>query len=204
MKIYNCAQETDEWFKLRIGMATASQFKRLVTLKTGVVSETSIKTYAFELASELLTGKKKEVPTTFQMQQGIDLEPYARQAYEDLYMTKVVAIGFALCAEEGYGCSPDGLVGDEGLVEIKCTGQVPHLKCLYEGVMPCEYKAQVQGQMLVMDRRWCDFVSYNPDYKEDHQLFVVRVERDDAFIEKLKEGLRLVIEQRNALWLKLI
>ena len=101
---------------------------------------------------------------------------------------------------EYYGYSPDGLVGDDGLVEFKCPNQKTHTKYLYKGVLPTEYKAQVQGGLYVSERKWCDFVSFHPNFIADKKLFLIRVCRDDKFIECLAKGL----EKLNAYQIEIL
>ena len=121
------------------------------------------------------------------MQRGTELEPEAR-AYYELIAGPVQEIGFCI-HDDGFGCSPDGVVGD-GLLEIKCSLAHTHVEYLREGVIPSIYIPQVQGQMLVMDKQWCDFLSYHPDMKP----LLVRVNRDDMYCALLHEALKELVE----------
>jgi hypothetical protein len=192
MKIINCKQGTDEWLKARLGVATASNFKKIVQPVSGDLSST-LKHYALELASQLLTTDQEETYQSEAMARGNELEPEARQDYEEFYFTKVEEVGFVSCGDYGY--SPDGLVGEDGLVEFKCPNQVTHTKYLSENRLPLEYKPQVLGGLLCMpERKWCDFVSYHPSFIGDKKRFIKRIYRKDneEFIDKLKKGLEKI------------
>jgi len=193
MKIINCEQGSETWIKARLGIATASNFSKIVT-STGELSK-QLKSYAIKLASELLTIEQEESYTNKDMERGNELEPEARQAYQEYAFCKVEEVGFMVTNIAGY--SPDGLAGSCGLIEIKCPIQTTHTKYLYEDRLPIEYKAQVQGGLLVSSRFWCDFISYNPTFKGNRKLFIKRIERDEVFIHKLKIGINKVIGIRN-------
>jgi putative phage-type endonuclease len=193
MKIINCEQGTEEWLNHRLGVATASNFNKIITSK-GDLSKT-IKTYALQLASELLTIRQEEGFKSDDMIRGNQLEEEARAAYEEYNFVKVDQVGFVSC--DDYGYSPDGFVGKDGAVEFKCPKSHTHVKYLADNKLPTEYKAQVQGGLFCTGRQWCDFVSYHPDFIEDKRLLVVRVNRDEEFISKLKIGINKVIEMRN-------
>lgn len=191
--ITNIEQGTTEWLKLRLGKATASNFSKIVTSR-GELSK-SLDKYALELASQMLVIEPEETYKSDAMQRGNDLEPEAREAYQQFSLNIVDEAAFMSC--DGYGYSPDGLIGKDGLIEIKCPSQTVHTKYLFEDRLPVEYKAQVMGGLMVSERKWCDFVSYNPSFQEDKRLFVKRVERDEEFIAKLKAGIDKVIELRD-------
>lgn len=185
MKIINCEQGTEEWLKHRLGIATASEFSKVIT-STGKDSE-SIRDYALQLASELLTTEQDPIYTNDSMIRGTELEGDAREAYEEHFFCVVDTVGFMKC--DDYGYSPDGLIGDDGLIEIKCPSQKVHTKYLFNNKLPTEYKTQVQGGLLVSGRKWCDFISYHPGFIKPHNLFVKRIFRDEDYISALKAGL---------------
>lgn len=191
--IRDIEQGTTEWLKLRLGVATASNFSKIVTSK-GELSK-SLEKYAMELAGQSLVTEPEETYKSDAMQRGNDLEPEARQAYQEYSFNVVDEATFIVC--DGYGYSPDGLIGNDGLIEIKCPGQIVHTKYLFEDRLPPEYKAQVMGGLLVSEREWCDFISYNPTFKDGKDLFVKRINRDEEFITKLKTGIDKVIELRD-------
>jgi len=197
--INNITQGSEEWLKLRLGVATASNFHRIVT-NTGALSK-SLNNYALHLASQILTVRQEEPYTNEAMQRGNELEPEARRAYEEYSLSPVTQVAFMSCGDYGY--SPDGLVGDDGLIEIKCPNQVTHTEYLSRDQVPSRYKAQVQGGMFVSGRKWCDFISFNPNFVESKTLFVKRVYRDEEFIEDLSHAIEEVINLRDTILSKI-
>ncbi len=191
--IKDIEQGSEEWLKLRLGIATASNFSSIVTSK-GEPSATLSK-YALELASELLIIEQEETYKSFDMMRGNEIEPEAREAYQEYTFNCIEQVAFI--KGEDYGYSPDGLVGEDGLIEIKCPNQVTHTKYLFEDRLPVEYVQQVQGGLFVSGRKWCDFISYHPNFKEDKKLFIKRVFRDEDFIKKLEAGIKKTIQLRN-------
>ena len=198
--IKNIEQGTDEWLKLRLGVATASNFDKIITT-AGKESE-SLKKYALQLATELML----EIPEpTFKndiMVRGNELEALAREAYQEETFNVVEQITMFKSDCGNFGYSPDGLVGNDGLVEIKCPLATTHFKYLIDNKMPSEYWQQVQGGLWVSQRKWIDFVSFN-SYFKDKKLFIIRVERNEEFIAKLSELTNKVILLRNLLLNKL-
>lgn len=195
MTVVDCKQRTDEWHAQRLGRITASRFGDVMTepktkadRENGVLSATA-HSYMLELLAEHLTGVPNSIPTTQAMQHGIDCEDSARRVYERITGRTVQQVGFVVSDKlPGVGCSPDGLVGDVGMCEIKCPyNRHEHLRTWFTGSMPNQYEAQVQGQMWVCKREWADFVSYDPRQANvGLALAIVRVKRDDAFILKLE------------------
>lgn len=195
MQIINVEQGSEEWLQLRLGVATASKFLRIVTSK-GEISD-SLDKYALELASQLLTFKREDEYENENMKRGTKLEPEAREAYEKFMLCDVEICGFMSCGDYGY--SPDGLVGSDGLIEIKCPKSTTHIEYFMADILPITYTQQVQGGLMVSGRQWCDFISYHPDFKERNKLFIKRVYRDEKFIAKLRVGIEQLIERRNAI-----
>lgn len=183
MKVVTAEQRTPEWYASRMGIPTASSFDKIITTK-GELSTSRTK-YLYKLVAEKLSGTVEESYTNPAMQHGIDTEDEARKVYELVTLTDVDQVGFCLSDCERYGASPDGLVGDDGLLEIKCPKAETHIEYLLNGKLPTAYFQQVQGQLLVTGRKWCDFMSYYPNLKP----FIVRVERDEEFIKKLEQAL---------------
>lgn len=180
-------QQNDEWFAARLGRATASRFADVMsTLKSGAESAERRK-YRAQLVCERLTGKKKDGFANKAMQVGIELEPDARMFYEAKTRNLVDEVGFIQIDGLMAGASPDGLIGDDGCLEIKCPEEQTHMGYLRlpQGKAPAEYVAQIQGQMWATGRKWCDFVSYNPSMPQGLQLCIRRVVRDDEYINKL-------------------
>lgn len=181
------SQRSPEWFAQRAGKFTGSRFADLMAVtKSG--PSTSRRNLLATLAVERLTGACVETYSNAAMERGVALEEEARQAYE-------ARIG-DLCVEVDFidhptlpnvGISPDGLVGDDGLVEIKCPASMAkHLDALRTGAHADEYRWQVQGQLWVTGRAWCDVASYDPRFPEHLRLAVRRVERDEAAAAELE------------------
>ena len=181
MKQLDCEQGSEEWLAARVGRPSASQFHNLVTSK-GKAS-TSADRYINLMISERLTGRSEPIFVTDAMQRGTDLEPEARAYYELETGNEVEEVGFILDNSGEFGCSPDGLVGDDGGIEIKCPAAHNHVAWARKGVCPSKHYAQVQGCMYITGRKWWDFMSYHPDIKP----LIVRVERDEEFITNLAE-----------------
>lgn len=178
-------QRTEEWFSARLGKVTASRVADvLAKIKSG--ESASRKNYKMELVVQRLTGKPQESFTNAAMEWGTEQEPFARMAYEAHTGTFVKEEGFVDHPTiEGFGCSPDGLVG-EGLIEIKCPNTANHIETVLENKAPSKYIPQMQCQMACTGAKWCDFVSFDPRVPEDLQLFVVRVERDQEYIDSME------------------
>ena len=182
MIIHNVEQGTEAWFRLRLGMPSASKFKDLVTPK-GKPSASGEK-YMYELLAERLSGKREEGFKSFWMQRGNDLEPQAAKVFEFQTDLPCREVGFVTNDDETVGCSPDRLVDGVGL-EIKCPSPAVHVKYLAEraisGKMPSEYYAQVQGTMWLMDFSHYWFMSYHPDLPN----LIMKVQRDESYIASL-------------------
>ena len=195
-------QRTEEWFAARLGKVTASRVADvLAKIKSG--ESASRKNYKMELVVQRLTGKQGESFTNAAMEWGTEQEPFARMAYEAHTGTFVKEEGFVDHPTiEGFGCSPDGLVGD-GLIEIKCPNTANHIETVLENKAPSKYIPQMQAQMACTGAKWCDFVSFDPRVPEDLQLFVVRVERDQEYIDamevEVKQFLSEVLDLFNQL-----
>jgi putative phage-type endonuclease len=180
------AQRTSEWFAARAGKVTASRINDVMArIKSGEAA--SRRQYKWQLAIERLTQTPALSYSNAAMQWGTDMEPVARQAYEFHTLDKVTETGFVLHPDvEMSGASPDGLVGEDGLIEIKCPESATHGEWLLDGVCPAKHIGQIQWQLACTNRTWCDFVSYDPRFPEKHRLFIVRVVRDDELIENIK------------------
>lgn len=188
-------QRSDEWFEARLGKVTASKIADVMsTLKTGKEAITR-KNYRIQLVSERLTNKKADSFINDAMRIGIEREDDARTTYIFKH-NDVEEIGFVDHPTIPMtGASPDGLVGDDGLIEIKCPLTTTHTDTLISGKAPSKYIPQMQWQMACTGRKWCDFVSFNPDFPENLQLFVVRVERDDTLIQELEDGVKKFLSE---------
>lgn len=181
-------QLSDEWFQARCGKATASRISDVIA-KTRSGWGASRANYQAELIAERLTGVPAAGFTSAAMQWGIDTEPQARAAYEFMTDAQVTEIAFIEHPTIGMsGASPDGLVGDDGMVEIKCPNTATHIDTLLRGVIQDKYLVQMLWQMACSGRDWCDFVSFDPRMPADLALWVKRVPRDQKRIDEL-EGL---------------
>jgi putative phage-type endonuclease len=179
-------QGSDAWLALRAGKVTASRVADVVA-KTKPGYGASRANYMAELIAERLTGSPAERFTSAAMQWGTDHEPDARAAYEFFRDAAVQEIGFVEHSSIGMtGASPDGLVGDDGLVEIKCPNTATHLETLIGQAVPAKYVTQMLWQMACTGRKWCDFVSYDPRLPESMSMFVKRIDRDDKRIAELE------------------
>lgn len=179
-------QRSEEWFTIRLGKVTASRIAD-VTARTAKGCGAGRANYMAELLCERLTGARGERFTNAAMQWGTDMEPQARLAYEFMEGVTVNEVGFvAHQIIEMSGASPDGLVGDSGLVEIKCPNTATHIDTLLGASIDGKYMKQMQWQMACTGRQWCDFVSFDPRMPEEMQIHVERVRRDDAMIKEIE------------------
>jgi putative phage-type endonuclease len=197
-------QGTPEWFAQRLGKVTASRVADVIA-KTKTGYSTSRANYLAQLVAERLTGQAAESFSNAAMQHGTETEPLARMAYETetgLMVTEVAMIDHPTIAMTG--ASPDGLVGESGLVEIKCPNTATHIDTLLSDKAPTKYIPQMQWQMVCTGRAWCDFVSFDPRLPEDMQLFVKRVERDDAYIAELEAEVKTFLIEVESTVNKLI
>ncbi len=175
-------QRTPEWFAARLGKATASRIADVIA-KTRSGWGASRDDYATELVLERLNGKPIVSFVSDAMKKGIEREPIARAAYEFHAGCEVQEVGFIQHPEiPMVGASPDGLVGEDGQLEIKCPLEKKHLKTLLSGTIDGDYITQMQFQMACTGRQWCDFVSFHDEFPEALKLFVKRVQRDDNLI----------------------
>lgn len=186
-------QRSPEWFAARAGRVTASSVaKVLAKIKTGEAADR--KNYKAQLVVERLTGKPAPSGyTNAAMQRGTDLEPEARMEVEARMEILVVESGFWIADDLMIGASPDGLIDDDGILEIKVPSLATHMDYVRNGGLPAEYRPQVQFQLEVTGRKWCQFVSYAPEFPEHLQLHSVRVERDDDFIKTMMDEVKLFL-----------
>lgn len=179
-------QRTIEWHKARLGRLTASRVADMMA-KTRNGWGASRANYAWELAIERLTGEPTPSFCSPAMQWGVDTEDHARAAYQIHALCTVEEIGFIEHPELFAGASPDGLIGSDGMVEIKCPNPATHGDTLLNGTIADKYFKQMQFQMACSGREWCDFVSFDPRFPEPMRLWVKRVERDESAIREIEE-----------------
>jgi hypothetical protein len=188
MQVFTCDQGTEEWFAARMGIPTASQFATVMAKGEGKTRTT----YLHKLAGEILTGEPMESFSNAHTDRGHEMEPAARALYAMMMDTDPELVGFVRTGRAG--ASPDALVGDRGLLEIKT--KLPHLQIelLMSGKMPAAHRKQVQGQLWIAERDWCDFVSYWPGLP----LFVVREHRDEKMIAEISDAVDRFNEDLDA------
>jgi len=181
MQIINCEQNSQEWLNCRLGKLTASEAQAIAANGKG------LETLVYKLVAERLIGKLDDgFRGNSDTERGHELEVDARNFYELQTKNIVDEVGF--CQVDDYvGCSPDGLVGEDGLTEFKCFKNVNFVEYLVTKKIDTGYEWQMQFQMFVTGRQWCDYVVYNPNFK--NLLIIQRVNRDDRAIEKIKAGI---------------
>ena len=202
-------QGTEEWFQQRLGKVTASRISDVIAkTKTGV--STSRQNYLIQLVSERLTGKKTDSFTNKAMEDGVEREPIARKLYESKTNSIVTEVGFFdHPVIKSSGASPDGAVNSEkegkyaGLIEIKCPIETTHTNTLISKSVPSKYIPQMQWQMACTNARWVDFISFNPNFPEELQVFVKRLDRDDAYIAELEAEVIKFLEEIEQTIIKL-
>lgn len=179
MKRFDVLQGSPEWHALRLGIPTASCFDKIMTPKTMKPSESRVK-YAHKLIAEQILGVPLDDASSGFIARGAEQEQDARDYYELKHDCDIEPVGFVTLDNGRVGCSPDGLVGNDGLVEIKVPSAQVHVSYLLD-VDGIGYKSQVQGQLWVCEREWCDTLSYNDKMPKA----LVRQTRDEAFIKAL-------------------
>lgn len=197
-------QNTPEWFEARRGFVGASAINDVMSVTKSGGEAATRRNLRARIIAERLTGICADSFTSSAMQWGVDNEPIARAAYEVATGNEVEQVGFILHPEiKMTGASPDGLIGSDGSIEIKCPNTATHIDYLLGGVAPTEHRNQMLWQMECTGRNWCDFASYDPRMPEDMQLFVVRFMRDDARIAELREGVIKFLSEVDSVLVKL-
>lgn len=197
-------QGSDAWKLARLGHVTASNIAEVMSKGKGTAEAVGRYKYKVKIVAERLTGAAGESFTNAFMQWGIEQEQFACIAYEAEKETFVDKTGFWLHPDiQWIGVSPDRLVGQEGLIEVKCPNTTTHLDYLFENKVPSEYYKQIQCQLWVTGRQWCDFVSYDPRLPKRNQLLIVRTERDEKLIAEMKAETEKFLAEVNTLIMKL-
>ena len=188
IEIVSCDQNSEDWFRARMGIPTASEFATVMAKGRGGADSKTRQTYLYKLAGERLTGEPMESFSNAHTERGHLMEGDARSAYEFMTDNVCERVGFIRSGRKG--ASPDSLVGNDGLVEIKT--KLPHLmvETILRGEFPPEHKAQCQGQLWVSEREWIDIVVYWPGMP----LFIQRATRDESYIRDLSQA----VDQFNA------
>lgn len=181
LQIFNCDQNSAEWIAARAGVVTASEFSTVMAKGKGGGESVTRRKYMLTLTGERIAGASPfERYTNAGMDRGHEYEEPARDLYSLVKGNDVTRVGFMRRSDVGY--SPDGLIGSDGLLEIKTKLYHLHLECLLRDEVPSDHKAQCQGGLWVSGRDWLDFVSYSPGLP----LFIKRVHRDEAYIARIK------------------
>jgi putative phage-type endonuclease len=188
IKIYDMEQRSDEWHEIRKGKLTASNASKIGTNGSG------LKTYIIELMSKFYEGSSDEDYSNAEMERGVELEPVARGSYEMEKKCSVKEVGF-IELNKYVGCSPDGLVGDDGAIEIKCHKNTIHFRLFVEGekAIPTAYIWQCQMVLLITGRKWIDYVAYNPNFEKE--LLIFRIYPDKEKFEKLEAGIKVGVDR---------
>jgi len=193
-------QRTEEWFRARLGKVTASRIVDVMAKGQGVTR----KKYMIELLVERLTGKHTESYINEAMQWGIDEEPMAVAEYEIQTGNLVTPVGFIDHPDiKMAGASPDGFVGDNGLIEVKSPNTSTHVDFLLSGKIDRKYIFQMMWQMDSTKREWCDFSSYDSRMPPKHQLLIKRVESDPGMIADIKHEVQVFLTELDAMEAKL-
>lgn len=182
--IRDVEQGSQAWLDLRLGVITASKFKDVMAKGQGKTR----KSYMYQLAAELITGQMEESYSNSYMEWGNENEPAARAMYELEKGNEVEEVGFIRADCKKIGVSPDGIISNDGMIEIKCPKTTTQIETVLSGKMPTGHKPQVQGQLWVGEREWCDFVSFDPRIDGSASLFIARQYRDEDYIKDLSEA----------------
>lgn len=196
MRTFDVEQGTPEWLKVKCGRISSSRIYDVITepkptksggTRGGITELSEKRKYRGDLVAERLTGRTAEHHVSREMQHGIDSEPFAREAYGVGTEVMVDTFGFVLHPNMDFcGASPDGLVGEEGCLEIKCPTTANFLDWCDEDVVPEEHQPQMQWVMACCERAWCDFVAYDPRLPEGCRIFVKRLDRNEKQIAAME------------------
>jgi putative phage-type endonuclease len=180
MKIYkDINQGSPEWFEIRVGKVTASHAQAIGNNGKG------LDTYLLGVVSEMFSSAQKDQYSNEHTERGNELEPLARSMYELQENVEVEEIGFAEY-NDFVGCSPDGLVGDDGMIEIKCPDDKTYFNLLMNENIDSSYIWQCQMNLLILEKKWCDLIFYNPNFEKSMKIF--RLKPDKEMFSRLKEG----------------
>lgn len=197
LEIFTFDQNSNEWLRARMGIPTASEFATVMASGRGGGESKTRRTYMLKLLGERMTGEPSENFTTQAMERGHEMEQEARDAYCFMTGNDFDLVGFMRNGEKG--ASPDALIEDNGLLEIKTKVPHRHLDALLRDEVPSEHIAQIQGQIWISEREWCDFISYWPKLDP----FIKRVYRDDVYIKKMSDAVDRFVDELLELEAKL-
>lgn len=193
-------QRSDEWFKSKHGNVGCSRLADVLASGKGGAESLTRKSYMQELLCERLTGERKESYTSKEMQYGIDMEPTARATYEIETGVEVETFyGQMHPTIDRWWGSPDGLVGLDGMIEIKCPNTTTHIDTIMNGTINQRYIYQMSGYLEIFGRQWIDFVSYDGRVPDELQIYIRRFTRAELPLDKCREGVILFLEELNAM-----
>lgn len=195
--IHTMEQGSDAWHQVKLGIVSASVFKDAMAGGTGKTRTTLMR----KLCAERLTSLPEETYSNAIMERGTIVEAEAREYYAQINDCIVKEVGFVQMSED-VGCSPDGLIGEDGLIEIKCPNSSTHIGYILDNKMPTTYRQQVQGQLWVTGRKWCDFISYDPRVSK-RIYWHTRVKRDEQYIAEIQVKIGKFVEDLKNLMLKI-
>ena len=195
--ITSMEQGSQEWLDIRLGKITASRMKDVLSNGRGGNPSKTAESYMIELIAERLTGESKPFFENDAMRWGTETEPQARAMYELETGNDVEEVAFII-HNEFIGVSPDGLIGADGMLEIKAPTTTTQIKRALTGSYHSEYKAQVQSQMWVAEREWCDFLSFEPRLEGGASFLIERVYRDDDYIRDMGEKVGKFINEMKS------
>ncbi len=199
MKIHSdIIQGSSEWDLIRLGKVTASNMSCVLAKGRDGGKSKGRAGYMLRLVAERLTGESQEGYGNANMDWGTETEDAARSHYKAIQGVTVEQVGFIELDSGAVGVSPDGLVGDDGMIEIKCPLTTTHIEYIMAGKFPATYKAQVQSQLWVAEREWCDFISFDPRMKSN-KMFKVRVYREPDYILDMSAKTKAFLEELKAL-----
>lgn len=199
MKIHNVEQGSAEWLSLRLAIPTASEFDALVSPTWKIRTGEGPRTYLYQKICEKFIGAFADGGSSFAMGQGSIMEHEAIPWFSFTHDMPVQRVGFCTTDDGRIGCSPDGLIGEDGGIEVKCPSPATHLRYWSDGVLPKEHAAQVHGSMYVTGRKWWYFLSYSRQFP----AFLIRVERDEAIQQAIDEALAGFLSDYDELYTKL-
>jgi len=196
-------QGSADWHSLRLGKVTASRVKDVLSKGRGTATSKTAETYMMELLAERLTGQAKPFFENDAMRWGTETEPQARAMYELKSGNTVDEVAF-IVKDDFIGVSPDGLIGDDGMLEIKCPTTITQVKRALSDKYSKDYYEQIQMQLWVAEREWCDFLSFDPRLDVAAGYLLQRVERDEEFIKNMNDKVYAFIDKKQELYNQLI
>lgn len=200
--IKDIQQGSDEWLKLRLGMITASRMGDLMSNGRGSAPSKTAESYMIELIAERLTGESKPFFENYAMKWGTETEPQARAMFELMEGVDVEEVAF-IKRDEFIGVSPDGLIDDDGMFEIKCPNTSTQIKRFFDNDYSSDYSAQIQAQLWVAERDYCQFLSFDPRINTEASYLLTKVYRDDDYIKKMETKTAQFIETMQEMLTKL-